>query len=76
MCVCACVRACVCVSPLDKRPIPYLSPQAGLWVVLPILGFAQQVGEHQRLERTRARGSGVAEGVHHAEVAAVAYGAE
>lgn len=43
---------------------------AGLWVVLTILGPSQQVREGQGFEGTRARGAGVAEGVHHSEVPA------
>lgn len=41
---------------------------AGLWVVLTILGPSQQVREGQGFEGTRARGAGVAEGIHHPEV--------
>lgn len=43
---------------------------ASLWVVLTILGPSQQVREGQGFEGTRARGAGVAEGVHHSEVPA------
>lgn len=44
----------------------YLPPLPGLWMVLPILGLPQQVREHQRFEGTGARGSRIAERVHHA----------
>lgn len=50
----------------------YLLPLAGLWVVLSILGLAQQVWEHKGLEGARAGRTGVAERVNHPEVSAIA----
>ena len=54
----------------------YLPPLNSLRVVLSILGLAQQVREHQRLEGAGARGPGVPERVHHPEFPSVAHGAE
>lgn len=44
----------------------YLPPLPGLWMVLSILRLPQQVREHQGFEGSGARGSGIAERVHHA----------
>lgn len=55
---------------------PYLPPFSGLRVILSVLSLSQQVWKHQGLEGARARGSGVAERVHHAEVPPVSDSAE
>lgn len=60
----------------EQHGFKYLPPLPGLWVVLSVLSFAQQVWEYQGFEWTRARGSGIPERVHHPEVPAVSHGAK